>query len=98
MHINLELVRKLRPGDKVKIKSKEKLEEPASYLLYLHYGLVGTMLKYAGEEFYIEKVIERTVNVTGGPYFLLKGTNGYYWSVYLFDFGSEETRKKYSLE
>jgi hypothetical protein len=92
----LELVRKLKIGDKVKIKSKEELEEPNSYPLYLRYGLVSTMLNYAGKEFRIERVIDKTVN--GGPFFLLKGTKGYYWSVYLFDFSEEKSIKKYSLE
>jgi hypothetical protein len=86
----VELARKLKIGDKVKIKSEEELRK--FFPQYNHYGLVASMLKYAGKEFYIEAI----GIMTDGIYYLLKGCGGYSWSAYLFDFGIK--KKKYSIE
>lgn len=80
-----ELARKLKIGDKIKIKSKDELRK--FFPQYNHCGLVSAMLKYAGKEFYIEDI----GFMSDGIYYLLKDAGGYSWSAYLFDF---ETRKK----
>ena len=90
----LELVRKLKIGDKVKIKSRDELQK---YFYRLHCGFSETMLKYAGKELYIRKINNHMNELEGAPYFSLDG-NLYTWSVYLLDFGKERDIKKYSLE
>ena len=91
----IEQIKKLKAGDKVKIKSKEELYE--FYPQYkMRCGLAEPMLEYAGKEFYIERASVIKGKYFNEPYFLLKDTNGYCWSVYLFDFGIK--KKKYSLE
>jgi len=91
--IEFDFARKLKPGDKVKIKSKEELF--AFYPQYNLIGLIGPMLECGGKEFYIERVSGDMGY--GEPYFTLLG-NDYIWSAYLFDFSEEKSIKKYSLE
>ena len=90
-----EQIKKLKTGDKVKKKNKAELYE--FFPQYkMRCGLVESMLEYAGKEFYIERASVIKGKCFNEPYFLLKGTNGYCWSVYLFDF--EAKKKKQSLE
>ena len=102
----IELAKKLKIGDKVKIKSLKELSKfyifgeddlnTKKYKLYC--GFSDEMLNYVGKKFRIIDINNSEPETQlYGPCIKVEG-NIYTWTASMLDFSEEKSIKKYSLE